>query len=273
MSTAVAPMIQMSPEEVALLTGDLSKLSEPQRADLLIRVCKSVGLNPLTKPFMYIVLNAKLTMYTTANATDQLRRLHNVSTAIVSRERIDDVYVVTARCTLPNGRVEERIGAVTIGNLKGDALCNALMKAETKAVRRCTLASCGMGFLDESELETIPNVQAWQERTDRTTGEITSRPATPARGPLLAAPGPDVQYEQWPPKPGPVAQDDGALPATPKMYKVLVDLISQARRLGENIGDPSPSMNVAQARELKAFLEGVIESAMLGTPPEPVEVG
>jgi hypothetical protein len=45
---------------------------------------------------------------------------------------------------------------VTVGHLKGDALANALMKAETKAKRRVTLSIAGLGWLDETELETIP---------------------------------------------------------------------------------------------------------------------
>jgi hypothetical protein len=43
--------------------------------------------------------------------------------------------------------------------LKGDALANALMKAETKAKRRVTLSIAGLGWLDETELETIPQVR------------------------------------------------------------------------------------------------------------------
>ena len=45
---------------------------------------------------------------------------------------------------------------MAIAGLKGDALANGLMKAETKAKRRCTLSLCGLGMLDESEIETIP---------------------------------------------------------------------------------------------------------------------
>ena len=33
---------------------------------------------------------------------------------------------------------------------------NAKLKAITKAKRRVTLSICGLGFLDETEIETIP---------------------------------------------------------------------------------------------------------------------
>jgi hypothetical protein len=46
----------------------------------------------------------------------------------------------------------------TVG-LKGDALANALMKAETKSKRRVTLSICGLGMLDETEVDTIPDAR------------------------------------------------------------------------------------------------------------------
>ncbi|MDQ3831524.1 MAG: hypothetical protein M3361_19940 [Candidatus Tectomicrobia bacterium] len=53
-------------------------------------------------------------------------------------------------------REDESTGAVSVGNLRGDALANALMKCETKAKRRVTLSIAGLGWLDETEIETIP---------------------------------------------------------------------------------------------------------------------
>ena len=136
--------------------GDLEKLTTQQRATYVLRLCESLGLNPLSKPFQFIKLQQRLTLYATKDATDQLRQRRDVTIAIVGRERIDDVYVVTARASLRNGRSDEEIGAVPIKGLSGEALANALMKAQTKAKRRVTLSICGLGMLDETELETIP---------------------------------------------------------------------------------------------------------------------
>lgn len=142
--------------ENVVVKGDLKDLSPVDRSNYYRAVCQSVGLNPLTKPFEYITLNGKLTLYARKDATDQLRSLRGVSVTIVSREQVGDVYLVIARATTPDGRTDESIGAVTVGSLKGDALANALMKAETKAKRRVTLSICGLGMLDETETETIP---------------------------------------------------------------------------------------------------------------------
>jgi hypothetical protein len=48
------------------------------------------------------------------------------------------------------------MGAVPVDNLKGEAKANAMLKATTKAIRRAVLAHCGLGMMDETEVETIP---------------------------------------------------------------------------------------------------------------------
>lgn len=159
--------------EQVVVQGDLSKLGPAERVAYYKTVCESVGLNPFTKPFEYITLNGKLTLYAKRDATDQLRSINGVSVEITSREMHDNgIYVVTARAKDRNGRTDEAIGAVSIANLKGDALANAIMKAETKAKRRVTLSICGLGWLDETEVATVPDATAVD--VDMETGEIKS---------------------------------------------------------------------------------------------------
>src|SRR5260370_32382559 len=71
----------------------------------------------------------------------------------------EDVYIVRARATMPDGRTDESLGAVSLAGLEGEALANALMKAETKAKRRVALSICGLGMLDETEVETLPSAR------------------------------------------------------------------------------------------------------------------
>ena len=141
--------------EKVVVQGDLSGLSGEERTAYYMQVCDSTGLNPLTKPFDYLKLNGKLTLYATRNCTDQLRKIHDISVSIAGREKVGDVYVVTARARTPGGREDESTGAVSLGNLRGDNLANALMKAETKAKRRVTLSICGLSWMDETEVETV----------------------------------------------------------------------------------------------------------------------
>ncbi len=158
--------------EACMVQGDLKNLTQDQRLTYYKSVCESLGLNPLTRPFEYITLNGRMVLYARRDAGDQLRRLRNVSIEQLQREVVEGVYVVTATAKDGTGRRDESIGAVPIDGLKGEARANAMMKAETKAKRRVTLSICGLGFLDETEIDSIPD----------------ARPAPP---PALAAPSPD----------------------------------------------------------------------------------
>jgi hypothetical protein len=143
--------------ETVLVKGDLSKLSSQERSDLYLTTCKSLGLNPLTRPFEYITLNGKLTLYALRACTDQLRKVNDVSIEVVSSVEKDGLFTVHVRATVPSSRVDEDFGVVSLPDtLKGEARANQILKAVTKAKRRVTLSISGLGFLDETEIEDIP---------------------------------------------------------------------------------------------------------------------
>ena len=145
--------------ESIVTRGDLSGLKEEQLVGYYNYRCQQVGLDPSAKPFDLLVLSGKKVLYANAGATQQLANLHGLSTQITNRERVEDVYLVSVRCIGKDGRSSENAGAVDIKGLAGEKLANALMKATTKAIRRTVLAHCGLGMLDETELETIPAPQ------------------------------------------------------------------------------------------------------------------
>jgi len=151
--------------EKVVLEGDLTQLLPVDRVAYYSRVCDSLGLNPYTRPFEYIKLNGKLTLYARRDATDQLRNLKNVSINITNRETIDGVYIVTAQAQLGE-RTDESTGAVDVSSLKGETKANAMMKAETKAKRRVTLSIVGLGWLDETEVESISKTDAQRVKVD-----------------------------------------------------------------------------------------------------------
>jgi len=176
--------------EQVVIQGDLSKLSPADRNQYYLAFCRAAGVNPTTRPFEYLVLNDKMVLYARKDCTDQLRAIHSVSVTITARERMDDVYVVTARASMPGGRTDESIGAVNIAKeegewqtaqsgkrffrgtgkyipMHGDDLANAFMKAETKAKRRATLSLVGLGILDETEIETIPDARVVPEEAPK----------------------------------------------------------------------------------------------------------
>ncbi len=142
-----------------VINGDISKLTPQQKVEYYREFCERLGLDPLSQPFKLLRLNGREVLYCDRTGAQQLNKIHKVSHEIKARETVSGCYVVTAQATTPDNRHTESIGAVPIDNLRGDSLCNAMMKAETKAKRRATLDLLGLGILDETETETIPNAQ------------------------------------------------------------------------------------------------------------------
>ena len=142
--------------EKLVVDGDISKLKPEERLSYYYGLCKSLGLNPVTRPFEYMQLKGKLTLYAKKDATEQLRKINGVSVIKLEREVLDTgLYMVTAHVETKDGRSDISTGVINTAALKGDELANAFMKAETKAKRRATLSICGLGIVDESEIESV----------------------------------------------------------------------------------------------------------------------
>lgn len=138
--------------------------------DYYKRVCHSLGLNPLTSPFTYILFRegdsspAKLQLYANKDCAAQLRKIHRVSIIPPLRREIrDEMCMVEADLRDGHGKTDTATGVVALYKYKegkritltGREWANAVMKTETKAKRRGTLSICGLAFLDESELDTM----------------------------------------------------------------------------------------------------------------------
>jgi len=171
--------------EQLLAVNDLSVLTSAQRVKLIRMMCESLGLNPLTRPLQYVEFKSaegdssaaktKLSIYATKECTEQLRKIHQVSVEDLKREILDNICIVTAYVKDRTGRTDTSTGAVALETSGKDPYiyngvqqpgwaakpfnatqkANAIMKCETKAKRRATLSICGLGFLDEVEIESL----------------------------------------------------------------------------------------------------------------------
>jgi hypothetical protein len=194
---AVVPKDVLDPaiQESIVLRGDLSGLNEQQKKNYYLFRCRQVGLDAAAKPFDLLKLNGKEILYANAGATQQLCAIHKLSTQITHRERIDDIYVVSVRVTGADGRVSENQGAVSVGAARGDALANAILKSTTKAIRRAVLAHCGLGMMDETEVETIPGAVRAAPAVE--TQEVQAI-ETPTSGIVFMVPGAKEPYAYYP---------------------------------------------------------------------------
>ena len=197
----------------ALMVGDLSKLSPADRTQYYLALCQSVGLNWLTRPFIVLkTQDNSMQWYATVGCAEQLRKRDRVSMRILGREiTADGMYIVTVEASTPDGRTEQSQGIVTLAEprlawrknaqgeqikteertssgdpimvpLYGKSRENSMMRAESKAKRRATMAICGLGIpiADEHALGVHfdPQTGALED-----TGETVETPREDEPGP------------------------------------------------------------------------------------------
>jgi hypothetical protein len=150
---ASAKAIELDTYEKLVVQGDLSALRPDERLQFYFARCQAAGLDPATQPFEYIRLQGKLVLYAKKTATDQLIAKHKLDVAVGDPVVTSGIMEVKARVRFPDGRGCEDVGAVAIEGLAGVDLANARMRVVTKAKRRAVLSACGLGILDETEVE------------------------------------------------------------------------------------------------------------------------
>lgn len=117
-------------------------------------MCKSLRLNPLTKPIDYLSSpDGKLVPYINSLGVAQLRGQFGISTKVIETRTDKEFIYCTVAARDRTGRVEEAIAVVPLQDkygkpLTGERKANAIMKSETKAKRRATLALCGLSWAD-----------------------------------------------------------------------------------------------------------------------------
>ena len=173
--------------ERVVTMGDLRDLTPEERVNYYLDLCQSLGLNPRSRPFDWILFKEgrdgpeKLSLYPNSSCMAQLRNLHRIRVEITRREVVGDLFVCEARGTLPDGRTDTASKYVPITNyqgerLRGQQLGNAMMKAETGAKRRLTLSIVGLaGIPDREEGGTARHVVV------DGTGQIIERPTDAQR--------------------------------------------------------------------------------------------
>lgn len=250
--------------EKVLISGDLRDLTAEERLTYYKSVCESIGLNPLTQPLDYIVLNGKLRLYAKKDATDQLRRLYDISVEDLKhdfREQIG-LYIVTASGQNKSNRSDMSTGAVNIKGLSGEALANAIMKAETKAKRRLTLSLCGLGMLDETEIESAQDVHH--------PASVTPAPVLPSVPKVDQTPAEGKQE----PRPGEVIN---AVPQNPEPV-ITTGKVSPSEPVSTNAENPAPAEKKRTRKPKESPVNGQPvpeagitdeELAQIGTPAPP----
>lgn len=202
MSKALIPRTNLDAIEKLLADGDLAPMTKEQRLTYMKSMCKWLGISIFGQPFDFLHFNGKTKMYANANCASQLRAVYKISIKIVSKERVDGLYVVGVEAMSgKNSREDADVGAVNIKGLAGQDLANAMMKASTKAKRRATLSLCGLGSLDADTVKELAEIEKNQmaeraveeseEKLDKTKTrpEFESERPAPSVEPATPQPG------------------------------------------------------------------------------------
>jgi len=136
--------------------NDIAFMTEPQRAEYYLLLCKHLGLNPLTMPIQYIAFQGRLVAYVTKGATDQLAARGKLSRVVLEGPDVREIdgsrfAYCKVRISTPDGREETSVAFLPAGRIDE----NLLMKCESKAKRRGTLSILGLGMVDESDADTM----------------------------------------------------------------------------------------------------------------------
>ena len=137
-----------------ILENDLSKLTDAERLQYAMAVCKHAGLDPVSQPLIYLTLKGKLSLYATKSATEQLTRIHKISLDVEFLPDRDGLLFARCTATRPNGDgTTQSVNAHSaITKPKGaDDYAIAIAKLDTKVRRRATLAIVGFGLSDEGD--------------------------------------------------------------------------------------------------------------------------
>lgn len=170
--------------ESLVTRGDLSGLTPEEVTRHYIRLCERLRLDPTTQPLKRLRLNGADILYPTKGATDQLASVWGIDRRMIEPPAIVDTgagKIIRAVCEAHwRGRTDVSTGAVPVPAGGGEALCNALLKCESKSKRRATLSILGLGMLDETEVDAIP-ANAKQAAPQIDMGAVHHAVATMAR--------------------------------------------------------------------------------------------
>jgi hypothetical protein len=150
----------MSSEKTFVPMYDLEHLDKDQKAKYYSDACDYLGIPANLNLLAFIFMNQgdagrHEVLYAKKGATDIIRQNRGITTVSleVTQIGIPGQICFTVRGRDKNGREEYAIGAASIDGLRGKALSDAIMTAQTRAARRMTLQFVGGGVLDETEIQ------------------------------------------------------------------------------------------------------------------------
>ena len=137
-------------------SGDLAALSPAHKVEYYNAVCRSTGLNPLTKPFDFLTFKGRTVLYPNRNCVDQLVGMKGLSVDYSEVHEDKERKLVIQWATVGSGgrslkdvailSTQETDKQGKVYDITGQDYGNLLMKLLTKCRRRAVLAFCGLPY-------------------------------------------------------------------------------------------------------------------------------
>jgi hypothetical protein len=248
---------------------DLESMSEPQRQDYIRNVCKHMGVpdNLNLVALTYVDDGegpSRLVAYAKRGATENVRNSLAIKISALTNQMIGGSIVFTATAVSGTGRQEISTGSKFIDGLTGTALDDAIMTAQTRALRRVTLQFIGAGVLDESEVNQRKLVQ-----TVSAPVHVAPQPVAPPSN----EPGKDITPE-------PTAYEDYGKVGTITTQALISEacllqppsILDEAKRLQtiEQLNAQADAPKVKKTRKKRATVDlGPSEPVIKAAAPEP----
>jgi hypothetical protein len=156
----------MAKKKFSPITGSLENLTEDQQKDYVLAVCEFLEVPAELGVVKLTYMDSgdgrrNLVLYVEKGATDIIRDRRGIDVDSMDEANGKGYVGWKVRGHDKTGRHEMAVGTVSVENLKGKQAADAVMVAQTKALRRMTLAFQGGGFLDSSEInETTRDIGA-----------------------------------------------------------------------------------------------------------------
>jgi len=136
-----------------MVYNGLDSLTKEEKVKLIEMICNEYDLNAALGHIQVIKKSNRNILYITKSGANHLMFKNQLSSEITNTAMASNILSFRVR-VYNDKRSVENVGVMHYWDgIKSDELSNRIMACHTKAVRRAVIAFCGLGVLDETELD------------------------------------------------------------------------------------------------------------------------
>jgi hypothetical protein len=187
------PKVTKMPEEHPFLrrlaTGNVNLTRADEQQACAEALVQQLGLRMSSMPIKFLkTRNGEIQPYLTASGAADIMISTGASVTDVQMTTVHGCAICRSTILTRDNRTGVATGAVALDGLRGEALANAFMKAETKSVRRNVLRTCrpdAVWLIQDEDIEGIEGAKRLPEVIDQPAAAVpqTELPEPAAKKP------------------------------------------------------------------------------------------